>query len=175
MGSSLAGAPAQAGQVQLQCGPSCSHAAAVHRLYHRIFYWTHRLAQLAGDAALLAGRVPPQHVLPPEPRAEWSLLERVVDLRMLHMRRLHECRHIDCCMNRDVLATHQKQCALNASTSKVAAHRDFRVEEGLQRVVQPPEQLSQEQRLRALIQHCSDIRMPLGRASCGSAASLRPC
>ena len=37
------------------------------------------LAELAGNAALLARRVPPQHVLPAEARREGSLFERVVD------------------------------------------------------------------------------------------------
>ncbi len=41
---------------------------------------THRLAELAGDAALLAGGVPPQHMLAPEPGADRALLEGVVDL-----------------------------------------------------------------------------------------------
>ena len=40
----------------------------------------HRLAELAGDAALLAGGVPPQHVLAPEPGADRPLLEGVVHL-----------------------------------------------------------------------------------------------
>ena len=144
----------------MQAGCSCSAAqgAAMRPLYHETvsqpFHRTHRLAQLAGNAALLASGIPPQHVLSPEPRAERSLLEWVVDLRMLHMRPLHECRHTGCCTNHDVLATHQKQRVSKAFASTMAAHRDFRVEEGLQRVVQPPKQLSQEQRLRALVQHC---------------------
>lgn len=38
------------------------------------------LAELAGDAALLAGGVAPQHVLAAEARADRALLKRVVDL-----------------------------------------------------------------------------------------------
>ncbi len=41
----------------------------------------HGLAELARDAALLAGRVAPQHVLAAEARADRALLEGVVDLR----------------------------------------------------------------------------------------------
>lgn len=39
----------------------------------------HSLAQLAGDAALFARRVPAQRVLASEPRRQRALLERVVD------------------------------------------------------------------------------------------------
>ena len=42
---------------------------------------THRLAQLTGDAALLAGGVAAQHMLATEPRAQRALLEWIVDLR----------------------------------------------------------------------------------------------
>ena len=41
---------------------------------------TYRLAQLAGDAALLARGVAAQGMLAAEARADWCLLKRVVDL-----------------------------------------------------------------------------------------------
>lgn len=45
------------------------------------WFKTYRLAELARDAALLSTRVPPQDVLPAEPRAQRALLERIVDLQ----------------------------------------------------------------------------------------------
>jgi hypothetical protein len=42
---------------------------------------THRFAELAGDAALLAGGIAPKHVLSPEARADRALLKGVIDLR----------------------------------------------------------------------------------------------
>src|SRR5262249_38796143 len=66
------------------------------RLYGDGLRRTDRLAQLAGDAALLAVRIAAQRVLAAKARGELPLLERIVE-RWLRLEEIakaeHECRH----------------------------------------------------------------------------------
>src|SRR6516225_2453445 len=77
-------------------GAARAVVAARPRLYGDGLRRTDRLAQLAGDAALLAVRIAAQRMLAAKARGELSLLERIIEcwLRLEEIAKAeHECRH----------------------------------------------------------------------------------
>jgi hypothetical protein len=108
----------------------------------------HRLAELAGDAALLPRGVAPQHVLAAEPGGQRALLKGVVDLvgvgwgggggQPRQMPTTRSCQ--------------RPKPPTSRPTNKTAAHRDLGVEEGLERERHPAEHLGDEEGVGAVVQ-----------------------